>query len=149
MAGASKRELISMKGLDEFKTGLRKIDSSLPALVKRIADDSAKQVVTKVKPLIPLGPAAHGHLRGSVKVASTQTGVRVAYGGSSFPYAPWLDFGGNVGRKKSVKRPFIKSGRYVWPVYKSLQSKVQNDLRNGLQELADQNGIEINMGGSG
>lgn len=138
-----------MKGLDEFRAGLRKIDSQLPALVKQIADDSAKQLVVKVKPLIPLGPAAHGHVRGSIKVASTQTGVRVAYGGSSFPYAAWLDFGGAVGRKKATKRPFIKEGRYIWPAYVGLQSRIQNDLRNGLQRLANEAGIEINMGGSG
>jgi hypothetical protein len=59
-------------------------------------------------------PRRTGRAGGTIKAASTRTEARVSEGGARAPYMPWLDFGGRVGRKNSVKRPFLKEGRYIW-----------------------------------
>lgn len=144
MAG---RELISMRGLDEFRAGLRKMDSALPREVQKAANKAAQLVVARTRPRIPTGPARNGHVRSSLKVASSQRAVRVAYGGSRYPYAGWLDFGGRVGRKKSVKRQFIKQGRYVWKSYAEISPRVRAALDEALDDVARKSGISITGGG--
>lgn len=135
-----------MRGLREFKAGLAKMDINSSRAIRRVADDAAQLVVNHTRPRIPIGPARAGHVRSTLKVASSGVSVRVAYGSSRFPYAGWLDFGGRVGRHNSVKRPYVREGRYVWRSYAELQPRVQRVLRAGLEDLARSSGVDINMG---
>lgn len=144
MAG---HELISMRGLDEFRAKLRKLDRSLPRAVQRAADDAARLVVARTRPRIPIGPGRGGHVRSTLKVASSQQAVRVAYGSSRHPYAAWLDFGGRVGRNRSVRRPFIKQGRYVWAAYAEISGRVRTALDEGLADVVRRSGISITSRG--
>lgn len=145
MAG---HELISMRGLDEFRAALRKMDSALPREVQKAADKAAQMVVTRTRPRIPTGPGKGGHVRSSLRVASSQSAVRVTYGGSRYPYAAWLDFGGRVGRKKSVKRPYLKQGRYVWKTYAETGSQLHTLLREALEDVAKRSGVSLTRGKS-
>lgn len=140
------RELVSMRGLAEFKARLARVHAGSTPAIRRVADDAAQLVVNRTRPRIPIGPAAGGHVRSTLKVASSARSVRVAYGSSRFPYAGWLDFGGRVGRHRSVYRPWIHEGRYVWRSYAELQSRVQGLLREGLEDLARDSGLDVNMG---
>lgn len=134
---------MEMKGLNELLAALRKVapeakrefTAELRTIGKMVAEDAAAEM-----------PKRSGKARRSVKVKIVTRkgfeGVQVVEGGSVAPYAPWLDFGGTVGRGRkstarvtihgsgkvtvkrlgstgtgSVTRPFIRDGRYLYPAY--------------------------------
>lgn len=130
---------IRIRGLREFESAVRiagsRVDADLRGLGKRIA----QMIVDDAKPRVPLGPGRGGHARDSIKV--TASGIE-AYG-SRFPYGPWLEFGGRVGRKRSVKRPFIKEGRYVFAAYDRKSDAVKEQLQTALIDVANAAGLDV------
>jgi hypothetical protein len=136
-------EPIRIEGLKEFTRAVKHADASLPKAVRLAGNRAANVVVRAAVPRVPVGPPAGGHARNSIKARSTRTEVRITAGGSRFPYYPWLDFGGRVGRKKSVSRPFLKRGRYIWAAYYEHQAEVQTALEESLSEVARSAGLEV------
>lgn len=120
---------IRIEGLAEFSRSLRKLDADVPKALRLAFNEAAEVVVQRVRPTIP---KRTGRAAASLKVKSTRTQARIAVGGPRAPYYPWLDFGGRVGRKKSVKRPFIKEGRYLFPGLRKSQPDVQKVLERAL-----------------
>lgn len=107
-------EAIKVEGLNQFVRNLKAIDKDLPKMVRLAFNEAADVVVDDARPRIP---SRSGRARGSVRSRSTQTKARVSGGGRRAPYYPWLDFGGRVGRRKSVKRPVLREGRYIYRSY--------------------------------
>jgi HK97 gp10 family phage protein len=107
-------EAIKIEGLNEFVRNLKKLDTDLPKAVRKAFNTAADVVVDDARPSIP---KRTGKAQASVRAQSTQTEARVKGGGKKAPWYPWLDFGGRVGRKKSVKRAFLKEGRYIYAAY--------------------------------
>lgn len=140
-------DVIKITGLKEFSRGLRKMDKDLPKGLRLAANTAANVVVDAAKPKVPLGPGKGGHARTSIKAASTRTAARVSAGGTKFSYYPWLDFGGAVGRNNSVKRPFLKSGRYIYPAYKAHKDQFQGVLYDELVKVAANAGLGVDDGG--
>ena len=62
------------------------------------------------------------------------------------PYYPWLDFGGKVGPKRSVERPFRREGRYIYPGFGEQRDEIHRALVNSLINVADSAGIEVSNG---
>jgi hypothetical protein len=133
--------MIKVSGLREFRRDLRRLDKSLPKGIRAAGNTAAGIVVAEARPRVPVGPAKGGHAKSSLKAASTATAARIAFGGGRFPYAPWLDFGGRVGRRHSVKRPVLKEGRYVWKAFAVKRRQVQKALRSELSRLARDSGL--------
>jgi hypothetical protein len=132
---------IEIRGLREFTRGLRDIDRDLPKAV-RIANNKAAQVVVNAaKPRIPLGPGRRGHARDTLKAKSTRTAVRISAGGKRNPYYPWLDFGGRVGIRRSVSRPFIKEGRYIYPQIRRHRDDIIRAHQDAIQDLLREAGL--------
>ena len=107
-------EAIRIDGLAEFSRSLRKLDAELPKALRIALNQGSDLVIGAARPHIP---SRSGRARGSLKARSTRTAVRVSEGGPRASYVPWLDFGGKVGRRKSVRRPFLKEGRYLYAAY--------------------------------
>lgn len=126
-------EPIKIKGLKEFSRALRKVDSDLPKAL-RIANNEAADIV--VEWAVPHVPKRTGKAAASLKAKSTRTAARVAGGSSSAPYYPWLDFGGRVGPQNSVRREFIKEGRYMYPGYRANHDQIIERLEVSLRDLA-------------
>lgn len=131
---------IKVEGLAEFRRNLRTLDSNLGKAMRIALNDSAGIVVDWAQARVP---SRSGKARGSVRAKSTQTEARVEGGGKRVSYYPWLDFGGRVGRKRSVKRPFIKSGRYIYPGYTSNREEVQARLLKALLQVCDESGLAV------
>jgi hypothetical protein len=134
---------IEVHGLKEFRRNLRQMDRGLPKGLRVAGNKAAALVVAGAKPLVPLGPARGGHARDSIRAASTQSSARVKGGGSRFPYYPWLDFGGRVGRNRSVHRRFIHSGRYIWAAFARDRHKVERELLDALEGVARDAGVRV------
>jgi hypothetical protein len=78
-----------------------------------------------------------------VKARSTQAYSRVSGGGNKAPYYPWLDFGGRVGKNKSIRRPFLKDGRYIYAAFFRGRDRYADVLQDALVKVAEQAGIEV------
>lgn len=134
---------IKIEGLSEFVRNLKKLDSDLPKAARLAGNEAANLIVGVAKPKVPRGPGRGGHAANSVKAKSTRTAARVAGGGKKYPYYGWLDFGGAVGRNRSVTRPFLKSGRYIWAAYDAHSDDVYKRLAGALVDVARQAGVEV------
>jgi hypothetical protein len=88
-------------------------------------------------------PKRSGRAAASLKPRSTQTSVRVAAGGTKAPYYPWLDFGGRVGPRKSVRRPFIGDGRYIYPALSEKHDEFLEAMQRALIESAESAGLVV------
>lgn len=133
-------EAIKIKGLAEFARNLKKLDSELPKALRIALNDAANVVVDYAKPLVP---RRTGRAKASIKAKSTRNLVRVGAGGKRVPYFAWLDFGGAVGRQKSVKRPFYKEGRYIYKGYFAKRDDFEGALTKALLDVAAQAGVVV------
>jgi hypothetical protein len=133
-------ERIKIDGLRELQKSLRKIDTDLPKRVRLIFNGAAELVIDHARPRIP---TRTGSARNSVKARSGQRAVRIAMGGRKAPHMPWLDFGGAVGPQRSVTRPFVRDGRYLYAGLKATHSDVTELMAEGLAALVRDAGLEV------
>lgn len=133
-------EPIKIDGLAEFNRDLRKLDNDLPKVLRLAHNEAAEVVVDWVKPRVP---KRSGRAAGTVKAKSTRTESRVSEGSNRAPYTPWLDYGGKVGRRNSVVRPFIKEGRYLYPGLANNYDRINEVLLESLLDVARQAGVEV------
>jgi len=133
-------DAIKIDGLAEFVRNLKKMDRELPKSLRVAFNTAADTIVTGARARVP---SRSGRARGSVRAKSTQTAVRIAGGGSRAPYYPWLDFGGRVGRKHSVHRPFLRDGRYIYATFYDNVSELEDLTVKALLEAAAAAGIEV------
>lgn len=133
-------DTIRMEGVRELQGALRKMDADLPKELRLGFNDVAGIVVDYARPRFP---ARTGRAAGSVRAQSSQRGAAVAEGGRRARYAPWLDFGGAVGPGRSVKRQFIRSGRYVWAGVRERREEIQDRLEKVISDVARGAGLDV------
>lgn len=134
------KSTISVDGLSEFARSLRKLDGDLPKALRVALNGCSAYLIEKTTPLIP---KRTGAARASLKARSTRTSVRIAVGGPKAPYYPWLDFGGRTGRGRSVVRPYIKTGRYLYPTLNKHRDAFTAIMQNAIVDVARQAGLEV------
>lgn len=131
---------IKIDGLAAFTRNLRRLDADLPKTLRVAMNDAAQVVVDWARPRVP---RRSGRAARSLRVASTGRAVRVRAGGARVPYYPWLDFGGRVGRSRSIRRPFRREGRYLWAGYSSNRDEVRRVTERALLDAARSAGVEV------
>lgn len=136
-------EPIKVKGLAEFSRALRKLDSDAPKALRLAANEAGELVVSYARPKVPDGPGDGGHASSSIRARSTRTAAQVSAGSKKFPYYAFLDFGGSVGRHKSVKRPFLRTGRYLFAGYVENRAEVADKLEQALVDVVRGAGLEV------
>lgn len=133
-------QAIRIDGLAQFQRSLKKLDADLPKALRMGMNEAATVVVDWARPRVP---RRSGRAARSLRVASTRTAVRVRAGGPRVPYYPWLDFGGRVGRNRSVHRPFSTDGRYLWQGLIIKRPQFEQALSRALVDVARSAGIEV------
>jgi hypothetical protein len=134
-------EPIKITGLAEFNRNLRKINADLPKTLRLAQNKGAQLVVDWAKPKIPRKSGAAAR---TVKAKSTRTESRVTGGSARVaPYYPWLDFGGHVGPKRSVRRAYHSDGRYIYQGYYAQRDQVQDVLVDALLDVVRGAGVEV------
>lgn len=135
-------QAIRVEGLREFERSLRTLDSDLSKGLRIALNDVSDLVISDAQPRIP---RRSGRAARSLRKRSTRTAVRVAAGGRAAPYYPWLDFGGRVGRGRTVRRAFLQEGRYIYRAYFGLRDsgRFQERLAAALAGVARQAGLEV------
>lgn len=135
-------DVIKVEGLSAFVRNLKQLDKDLPKAVRKSFNSAADLLVAEIRPLVP---SRSGRAASTVRSTSTQTAARVSGGGNRAPYYPWLDFGGKVGRKKSVARPFYTDGRYIYGTYFRDRDtgKFEEAMVTNLLEVVRGAGLEV------
>src|SRR5687768_78716 len=131
---------IKVDGLRQLSRALRELDKDAPKQLRIIQNDAAGLVATRAKPRVA---RQSGRAQRSIKASSTRTLARVKGGGPKQPYYPWLEFGGRVGKNRSIQRKFIKSGRYIYPAYAGSRAHVQAKLTAGMTKLVTPFGWDV------
>jgi hypothetical protein len=133
-------EPIRIDGLAQFTRNLRRLDRDLPKAVRVALNDATGIVIDYARPRVP---RRSGRAQRSIRAASTRTLARVSAGGARVPYYPWLDFGGRVGRKRSVDRPFYKEGRYLWKGLVVKRDELADRMERALTDVARSAGMDV------
>jgi hypothetical protein len=132
---------IAVGGLAQLNRGLRKLDADAPKQLRIALNGAAQLLVDTARPTVP---SVSGAARRSMKARSTRTSARVAVGGTTAPYFPWLDFGGQGKvRGRPAAREFISEGRYVYPTLSRIRPQIEDALRQGIVDAARGAGLEI------
>lgn len=130
---------IKVEGLQRLNRSLRNISKDAPKQLRLVGNEAAEVVVSDARPEVP---SRSGRAARTVKAASTRTAAQVKAGGARAPYYPWLDFGGRVGVNRSVRRQFIKGGRYIFPAYSDNRDQIAVKLEQGMTDLIRDSGLE-------
>jgi hypothetical protein len=131
---------IRVEGLLQLQKSLKAIDAQAPKGLRLANNEAANLLVTRTRPLIP---RRTGRAAKALKASSTRTAARVTMGSSRARYLPFLDFGGRVGPRNSVRRPFIPQGRYLFPTLVRIGPEVTDVLEKALDRVARDAGLEV------
>lgn len=131
---------IAVEGMKQLQRALKDLDGEsqkeIRVALNRVADTVAQGAARRV-------PVRTGKARASLKAMSSQRETRVSAGGRKAPYYGWLDFGGRIGKNKSVRRPFVKGGRYIWPTVAANRDQLATAVETALVDLARSKGLEV------
>lgn len=131
-------EPIKVKGMVELQRALKDLDGEsqkeIRVVLNRVAETVAQGAARRV-------PVRTGRARASLRAKSSQRETKVSGYGRKAPYGPWLDFGGKVGRDKSLRRPFVHGGRYLYPTLAAQRPNLVKAITEGLEELMQRKGL--------
>lgn len=130
---------IRVSGLRELQASLKRMDGQSQKRLRLALNDVAELVVAAAQPRVP---RRTGRAAASLRPSSSQREASVRGGGGRAEYFPWLDFGGRVGRGKSVSRPFLRDGRYLYAAYRDRRSTIREAIAKGLENLIRDAGLD-------
>lgn len=131
---------LEVHGIKELQKALKEVDADLAKELRVGFNEAAKLVLDAARPKVPRGKT--GNAAASLKLRSTQRTAGIATGGTKAEYYPWLDFGGSVGRRGATKRPFIKTGRYIFPTLADKRPQIEAKVDEVMATLAKKAGFE-------
>jgi hypothetical protein len=130
---------VQVKGIKDLQRGLNQLEEKAGPELRKGLNKIAAIVADAARDKVP---RRSGKAAQSIKVGSTQRAAQIKTGGTAAPYYPWLDFGGKVGRGKSVRRTFIKEGRYIYPTLREKRGLVTEKVDELIRDLAVKAGFD-------
>jgi len=134
---------VEIRGIKELGRAFKQIDDDLaPELKSRfmgIASDVATTAQGKV-------PRISGKAAGSIKPRASVRGASIAFGGTAAPYMPWLNFGGRVGRRKSIVRERVTPDRYIYTTIGQKRDDISDAADDAIVDVARHAGFETGKG---
>lgn len=134
---------IRVDGLKEFQRALKDVDGESQKLLRVELNKIADVVVSGASRRVP---RRTGRAAASYRAQSGQREAKIIGGSKKVSYVGWLEFGGRIGKDKSVKRPFVQSGRYLWPTVAANRQSLEKALQAALIDLARRAGLEAHDG---
>lgn len=101
------KNFINATQMEELRAALREVSDDIGDLVASLLEDMARDIASTAGARVP---TRTGRARASYQARGMSLSI-----GEGAPYVPWLEFGGKVGRKGSVSRPYSPKGRYLYP----------------------------------
>lgn len=136
---------VRIQGLRELQAALKQMDGESQKQLRVALNSVAETVVAGAARRVP---RKTGRAAASLRARSSQREAAITGGSKKVPYYGWLDFGGRVGRNKTVNRPVVKSGRYLWPTIAANRESLEKGLTTALADAARQAGFEVDVNGS-
>lgn len=134
---------IKIGGLREFQAALKAMDGEAQKQLRVVLNDAAATVAGAAGRRVPV---RSGKARASLRAQSSQREAKVVGGSAKVPYYGWLDFGGKVGKHRSVSRRFVTEGRYMYPAFHANRDSIYAALQAALVELARSKGVTVDGG---
>jgi len=129
---------LKVDGIRDLQKALRQIDRAMAKELAAGLAEAADIVAGAARRKVPVRT---GRAAASIKTRKSQRTAALAVGGNKAPYYGWLDFGGHVGRAKSVKRPFLRTGRYIYPTLADKADEVRAKVDEVMARLATDAGF--------
>lgn len=130
---------IRVEGLRELQAALKRIDGESQKALRTALNAAVEDIAQTTRRRMP---SRTGKARASVRATSSQREARVSAGKKAVPYYGWLDYGGRVGKSKSVVRPFRKTGRYLYPAYHDQKDEMLATLSREIVAVAHAAGLK-------
>lgn len=130
---------ITVRGLSEFEAALGALENTAPKALSVALAGCTDLVLTDARRRVP---TRSGRARGSLAVRLLDQSATVVGGGSRVPYFGWLDFGGSVGRRHSVRRPYLANGRYIYFAHEGVKARYGELLAAALSDAVRAAGLE-------
>lgn len=138
MGDSGKRVVVT--GLRDLGKALKDLDTEAKQLMSNSLKGIAEGVASDVRSRVP---HKTGALAASYKARGSVGGAAIAWSGTKAPYAPWIDFGGKVGKDKSVSRPFIKGGRYLYPAIADNMADISDLVADAINDVVTKYGLKV------
>lgn len=130
---------VRARGLDEVRRAFKRAEELTPDLAQEVSKEAAELALSWARGEIP---QRTGNAASTLKVIrlGRQFGLQ---GGdaTTAPYYPWLDFGGRVGRRHSVVRQYLDSGRYIYPGFVNTLGQAENVMERALSKMIYRAGL--------
>ena len=132
---------VEVVGLAQISRSLKAVDAQAPKELRIALNTVSDVLIGAVRPKIP---EVSGASRRSLVARSTRTSARIAVGGKTAPWYPWLDFGGQ-GRIKGrpAPREFIREGRYLYPTLREIRPRIEQELRDAITRVIENAGLVV------
>lgn len=137
------KDAIRIDGLKELQAALKRVDGETQKQLRVVFNDAVEIIAADARRKVP---SRSGRARASVKAQSGQREAKVVGGSKRVPYYPWLDFGGKVGRDRSVTRRWEPDGRYLYPSWRRNRDEVHKALEAGLTKVIRSVGWDVDHG---
>lgn len=149
MGDAGSRVIVT--GLRELNAALKALDADAQKAMSAALKEIAEGVASDVRSLVP---RRSGRLAASYKPRGSAKGAAIAFGGSSAPYAPWIEFGGSVGKghdrraphSGATKRAIVKGGRYLYPAIGDNMEDVAEKVAEAIDAIVSAYGMKVEEG---
>lgn len=133
-------DAVKVTGLRELQEALKAINGEAQKEIRLVLNAAIGPIAEEARRGVP---RRSGRAATSIKVQSGQREARIKAGGARAAYYPWLDFGGTVGRGRSVDRPFRPEGRYLYPAYRRRREDMVQAVAAGLVALIERHGLDV------
>ena len=145
---------VVVTGIPELMRALKATDADLYKATRTEFKSIAKHVVAGAQAKMEFGA---GTAAASVKAGGGIRGAWISFprgaGRGDVDYYPWLDFGGgnpqgrgvtpSRARSLSMRRPFIKEGRYIYPAIAESTEFIIDTAADTIERVAKSNGFDV------
>lgn len=131
---------VRVDGLRDLQAALKRLDGESQKALRTALNTAVELIAVDVRRRLPYDT---GRAKSTVRPTSSQREASLSAGGRKAPYVPWLDYGGRVGRKRSVSRPFKPEGRYVYPSYHANRDDMLDVLASEIARVAVDAGLVV------
>jgi len=105
---------VKARGLDGFFADIEvaeeRLTDGVRDLMSELADESAKDARGRARP----------HKKSGAAMDSIRAQGPVLSAGDQIEHYGFADFGGSVGKNRSIKRTYIKAGRWLFPAVRDV-----------------------------
>ncbi|HKY77449.1 MAG TPA: HK97 gp10 family phage protein [Acidimicrobiia bacterium] len=131
---------VQVDGPEELREALRGLSRALPGAARAEMADTAQMIARDAQGAVP---RRSGAARASVRAEIRDGAAAIVAGGRRAPYFPWLEFGGRVGIRDSVDRPFVRDGRYIGRAVDAGVDDIEAAAARGFVEAARAQGLDV------